>query len=55
MLYPNIFEIHKLEQLKDTREMTKSDDRNGLIMRLECDSEKEKDEWVKAINSEVKQ
>ena len=35
---PNIFEIQKLEHLKDAREMTKSDDRNGLIMRLECDS-----------------
>ena len=30
-------------------------DKNGVIMRLECESEDIKDDWVKAINSEVKQ
>ena len=27
----------------------------GVLMRLECESEENKNEWVKAINSEVKQ
>ena len=31
------------------------DIKNRVIMRLECKSEDEKDDWVKAINVEVKQ
>ena len=52
---PNTFEIHKLEHLKVSRGEPKSDHKSGIIMRLECESQDKKDEWVKAINSEVKQ
>ena len=45
------FEVHKLEHLKEH----KSENKSGIIMRLECESEDKKDEWVKAINNEVKQ
>ena len=57
---PNTFEIHKLEHLKDTQERkmnhekTENVNTNTIIMRLECESEEEKDDWVKAINREVK-
>jgi len=51
----NTFEIHKLEHLKSAADLSKSDTKSGIIMRLECESEVEKDKWVKAINSEVKQ
>ena len=31
------------------------DTRAGVVMRLLCSSEGEKEEWVRAINTEVKQ
>ena len=31
------------------------DTKAGVVMRLLCSTEAEKDEWVKAINAEVKQ
>ena len=45
------FEIHKLEHVKDR---TVKETKGGIIMRIECESEDKKNEWVKAINSEVK-
>jgi hypothetical protein len=48
----NLFEVHKLEHLK--AEST-YDTKSGIMMRLECESEDVKNEWVKAINREVKQ
>ena len=45
------FEIHKLEQLKGR---SSNNTKGGILMRLECESEENKNEWVKAINSEVK-
>jgi len=58
---PNSFEIHKLEHIKmgitvmDKSDNTgKGDLRSGLVMRLECLSEEEKDQWVRTINKEVK-
>eukprot|EP00092_Neocalanus_flemingeri_P006754 GFUD01007296.1.p1 GENE.GFUD01007296.1~~GFUD01007296.1.p1 ORF type:complete len:191 (+),score=49.79 GFUD01007296.1:70-573(+) len=59
----NTFEVHKLENIKigitvngqSNPTDNKSDTKNGVIMRIECESEDEKDDWVKAINSEVKQ
>ena len=33
----------------------KKDTKSGVVMRLECESENEKDDWVGAINTEVKQ
>ena len=48
----NTFEIHKLEHLK---ERTENETKGGIIMRVECESEDKKNEWVRAINSEVKQ
>ena len=47
----NTFEVHKLEHLK---EKSKNDTKGGIVMRLECESEDKKNEWVKAINVEVK-
>ena len=47
----NTFEIHKLEHLKDHSSNATA---GGIVMRLECKSEERKNEWVKAINSEVK-
>lgn len=59
----NIFEIHKLEDVKCgisvMREPNKSDGKGDtksvVAMRLECVSEDEKEGWVRAINSEIKQ
>ena len=59
----NTFEVHKLEHVKiDISVMGepntsdgKSDTKNGVIMRLQCESEENKDDWVRAINNEVKQ
>ena len=59
----NTFEIHKLELVKvDISVMGepntsdgKSDTKSGAIMRIECKSEDDKDDWVRAINIEVKQ
>ena len=47
----NTFEVHKLEHLKAA---STDDTKGGIVMRLECESEDVKNEWVKAINSEVK-
>jgi len=54
------FEVHKLEHIKDmgkdaNNKNDTSDKMSGIIMRLQCDSEQGKNDWVKAINSEVKQ
>ena len=54
------FEVHKLEHIKDMGKhganRTDSGDKlNGLLMRLQCESEDEKNDWVKSINNEVKQ
>ena len=54
------FEVHKLEHIKDmgkdaNNRNDTSDKLSGIIMRLQCDSEQAKNDWVKAINSEVKQ
>merc|ERR1719334_3113512 len=49
----NLFELHKLENTAENLEHCA--DIKTVIMRLECQSETEKNEWVKAINSEVKQ
>lgn len=59
----NTFEVHKLENIKVGIAVMglpsvlnpKRDLKSGLIMRLECESETEKNHWVKAINYEVKQ
>ena len=51
----NTFEVHKLEHIKVLIGESKSENRSGIIMRLECDTEDTKDGWVKAINNEVKQ
>jgi len=59
----NTFEVHKLENIKvgisvmgqQTPSVHKKDTKSGVIMRLECESENVKDDWVRAINSEVKQ
>ena len=47
----NLFEVHKLEHLKAE---SSDDSKGGIVMRLECESEDYKNEWVKAINREVK-
>ena len=47
----NTFEVHKLEHLKT---VSTDDTKGGIVMRLKCESEDVKNEWVKAINSEVK-
>jgi hypothetical protein len=55
----NIFEIHKLEDIKCgismMREASSGDTKSVVAMRLECLSEDEKEVWVRAINSEIKQ
>ena len=58
---PNSFEIHKLEHIKmgimvmdKSETSSKGDLKSGLVMRIECQSEEEKDQWVKTINKEVK-
>ena len=58
----NTFEVHRLEHVKVGISVMgepktsdgKSDSKSVVIMRLECQSEDEKNEWVRAINSEVK-
>ena len=54
------FEVHKLEHIKDmgkhaANKIDSGDKINGLLMRLQCESETEKNDWVKSINNEVKQ
>jgi len=45
------FEVHKLEHIKDK---TSSEKSSGLMMRLQCQDEEEKNHWVRSINTEVK-
>ena len=45
------FEIHKIEHEKNRKT---NEIKGGVIMQIECESEDKKNEWVKAINSEVK-
>ena len=59
----NTFEVHKLENIKVDISVTgqskpsehKKDIKSGVIMRLECESENVKADWVRSINSEIKQ
>ena len=59
--HDNVFEIHKLEEEKrlpidaDHQSEKRRECDEVVIMRLECKSEEEKDDWVKALNKEVKQ
>ena len=59
--HDNVFEIHNLEEETRGPIDDAHQDEEGhecdkvVIMRIECKSEKEKDEWVKALNKEVKQ
>ena len=50
---PKMFEVHKIEPLK--ADMVLGVTKSSVILRLECDSAYTKDDWVKAINTEVKQ
>jgi len=52
------FEVHKLEHIKDKDTSQKNDNSdkiNGIVMRLQCESEESKNTWVRTINNEVKQ
>ena len=50
----NLFEVHKLEDVGVG--VDGNDDTNSaVIMRLESQSESEKNDWVKSINTEIKQ
>ena len=57
----NLFEVHKLEDMGmaglEHRTSDASDDTEGdvVIMRIECQSEGEKNSWVRSINTEIKQ
>jgi len=55
----NLFEVHKLEDVGvgvDHKTNDGNDDTNSAVMmRLECQSESEKNNWVKSINTEIKQ
>ena len=57
----NLFEVHKLEDVGvgigvDHKTSDGNDDTNSVVMmRLECQSESEKNNWVKSINTEIKQ
>ena len=55
----NLFEVHKLEDVGvgvDHKTSDDTDDTNSAVMmRLECKSESEKNNWVKSINTEIKQ
>ena len=50
---PKMFEVHKIEPLK--ADMILGVTKSSVILRLECDSACTKDDWVRAINAEVKQ
>merc|ERR1719481_1044061 len=59
---PLTFEVHKLENIKAGLSVRGGqviqgdrDTKAGVVMRLVCAHEKEKEEWVRAINQEVKQ
>merc|ERR1711953_1108803 len=45
------FEVHKLEHIKDKKS---GEAGSGLMMRLQCRDEEEKNHWVRCINTEVK-
>jgi len=45
------FEVHKLEHIKDKKS---GEAGSGLMMRLQCGDEEEKNHWVRCINTEVK-
>jgi len=58
----NTFEVHKLENIKAGLSVMGGevvvgdrDTKAGVVMRLLCSTESEKEEWVRAINGEVKQ
>ena len=58
----NTFEVHKLENIKAGLSVMGGevvvgdrDTKAGVVMRLMCSTESEKEEWVRAINGEVKQ
>ena len=58
----NTFEVHKLENIKAGLSVMGGevvvgdrDTKADVVMRLLCSTEAEKDEWVRAINGEVKQ
>ena len=55
----NLFEVHKLEDVKvglEHKSSDASDDTNSAVMmRIECQSEVEKNNWVRSINTEIKQ
>ena len=50
----NTFDVHKLEHVKASTKGSSESSKGGLAMTLECTSESEKNEWVKAINNVVK-
>ena len=45
------FEVHKLEHIKDKQS---GEAGSGLMMRLQCRDEEDKNHWVRCINTEVK-
>ena len=47
------FEVHKLEHIKD-KTASQREKASGLMMRLQCLDEEEKNHWVRNINTEVK-
>ena len=51
------FEIHQLSNTNMTKSMRDAEDdvKNQILLRLRCRTEEDKDEWVKAINKEVKE
>ena len=49
---PQIFEVHKIESRK--ADMVLGVTTSSVILRLECDSIYTKNDWVRAINAEVK-
>ena len=51
------FEIHQINNTNMTKSMrdVEDDAKDQILLRLRCRTEEEKDEWVKAINMEVKE
>jgi hypothetical protein len=56
------FEVHKLENIKAGLSVRGGevvvgdrDTKAGVVMRIRCASEPEKEQWVRAVNTEVKQ
>ena len=57
---PRTFEVHKLEHIKAGLSVMGGEvvvgDKGiqaGVVMRIICNTEKEKEEWVRSINCEV--